>query len=81
MILESTITCPNCVTAKAETMPTDACQFFYDCTLWRASTTEARRLLRILFVWFCAVSAHPGGQDTYMPANCCHPTATGHHYR
>jgi hypothetical protein len=32
MILESTITCPNCGTAKAETMPTDACQFFYDCT-------------------------------------------------
>ena len=32
MILESTITCPNCGTAKAEAMPTDACQFFYDCT-------------------------------------------------
>jgi hypothetical protein len=36
--------------------------------LWRASTTEARRLLRVLFVWFCAVSAHPGRRDTYMPA-------------
>lgn len=32
MILESTITCPSCGSAKAETMPTDACQFFYDCT-------------------------------------------------
>ena len=32
MILESTITCPHCTTAKAETMPTDACQFFYLCT-------------------------------------------------
>jgi hypothetical protein len=32
VILESTITCPSCGTAKAETMPTDACQFFYDCT-------------------------------------------------
>lgn len=30
--LSSTITCPVCGTAKAETMPTDACQFFYDCT-------------------------------------------------
>ena len=32
VILEATITCPHCGTAKAETMPTDACQFFYDCT-------------------------------------------------
>ena len=32
MILESKITCPHCVTVKAETMPTDACQFFYVCT-------------------------------------------------
>ena len=32
MIVESTITCPNCGTAKSETMPTDACQFFYDCS-------------------------------------------------
>jgi hypothetical protein len=32
MLLQSTITCPHCDTAKAETMPTDACQFFYECT-------------------------------------------------
>jgi hypothetical protein len=32
MILESTITCPHCKTAKLEVMPTDACQFFYECT-------------------------------------------------
>jgi hypothetical protein len=32
VILESTITCPNCGSAKAEIMPTDACQFFYECT-------------------------------------------------
>ncbi|CCE10379.1 conserved hypothetical protein [Bradyrhizobium sp. STM 3843] len=32
MILESVITCPHCATAKSETMPTDACQFFYECT-------------------------------------------------
>jgi hypothetical protein len=31
MILESTITCPHCGTAKIETMPTDACLFFYHC--------------------------------------------------
>lgn len=27
----STLTCPACGHATAETMPTDACQFFYDC--------------------------------------------------
>jgi hypothetical protein len=30
--LASTLTCPHCGTAKAEIMPTDACQYFYDCT-------------------------------------------------
>lgn len=29
--LRSTITCPLCGHRKTETMPTDACQFFYDC--------------------------------------------------
>jgi hypothetical protein len=27
----STITCPHCGHAESETMPTDACQFLYDC--------------------------------------------------
>jgi hypothetical protein len=29
--LTSTITCPQCSHQSSETMPTDACQFFYDC--------------------------------------------------
>jgi predicted ferric reductase len=29
--LQSTITCPKCGYSKKETMPTDACQFFYEC--------------------------------------------------
>jgi hypothetical protein len=32
MILESVITCPLCARAKSETMPTNACWFFYECT-------------------------------------------------
>lgn len=31
VILESTITCPACGHRKTETMPTDACQYFYEC--------------------------------------------------
>lgn len=29
--LESTITCPECGHRRTETMPTDACWYFYDC--------------------------------------------------
>ena len=29
--LQSTITCPECGAAHEETMPTDACVFFYTC--------------------------------------------------
>ena len=32
MILESTLTCPECGFARREAMPTDACQFYYQCT-------------------------------------------------
>lgn len=32
VILESIITCPECGFQKEETMPTDSCQFFYECT-------------------------------------------------
>ena len=29
--LTSVVTCPECGHVKAETMPTDACSFFYEC--------------------------------------------------
>jgi len=31
VILESVLTCPHCGHAQKETMPTDACQFYYEC--------------------------------------------------
>lgn len=31
VILESEITCPECGFKKRETMPTDACQWYYEC--------------------------------------------------
>ncbi len=30
-VLRSTIRCPECGHEKTETMPTDACQWFYEC--------------------------------------------------
>ena len=31
LTLESVLTCPRCDFAKAESMATDACQFYYEC--------------------------------------------------
>jgi hypothetical protein len=31
LVLESTITCPSCGHRATEIVPTNACQFFYDC--------------------------------------------------
>lgn len=32
VLLESVLTCPQCGFAKREAMPTEACQFYYECT-------------------------------------------------
>ena len=32
LLTKSTITCPNCGFAREEPMPTEVCQFFYQCT-------------------------------------------------
>ncbi|WP_126971333.1 GDCCVxC domain-containing (seleno)protein [Gynurincola endophyticus] len=32
VILQSTITCPKCNLSKEETMPVNACQYFYSCS-------------------------------------------------
>jgi hypothetical protein len=34
--LQSVLTCPHCGFARQETMPTDACQFFYECSHCKA---------------------------------------------
>ena len=31
VVLESVLTCPDCGHVKLETMPVDACQWFYEC--------------------------------------------------
>ncbi len=32
VILRSKLTCPHCGVVREETMPPDACMFFYECT-------------------------------------------------
>ncbi len=36
VILESTLTCPECGHQKREVMPTNACQYFYECEACQA---------------------------------------------
>lgn len=35
-VRESVLTCPQCGHSKLEVMPTDACQFFYECESCKA---------------------------------------------
>jgi hypothetical protein len=36
VMFESVLTCPHCGTDRLETMPSDACQFFYECSCCKA---------------------------------------------
>ena len=35
IIADANITCPNCGFTRAEEMPEDSCQYFYECTQCR----------------------------------------------
>lgn len=60
--LRSTLTCPACGAFAAETMPTDACQYFADCPACGAVfEAQGRRLLRLLLLCRRALPADPGG--------------------
>ena len=66
MQLTSTLTCPECGGVATETMPTNACQFFYDC---RHCAAVLRPLAGDCCV-FCSFGDVPcppsrGGQETY----------------
>ncbi len=73
MILESVITCPHCATAKSETMPTDACWFFYECTGCGARLQPKEGHCCV----FCSYGSVPcppmqtAGPDEASAASCC----------
>ena len=67
--LSSVITCPVCGYAKTETMPTDACIYFYECT-------SCRELLRPLAGDCCVFCSYgsikcPPVQAAGSAAGCC----------
>jgi len=65
-ILESTLACPNCGFTTTEIMPTDACQYFYECH-------GCRKLLRpkvgdcCVFCSFGSVKCPP----VQLAGRCC----------
>jgi hypothetical protein len=46
VVLDSVLTCPSCGVHATETMPEDACQYFYDCTGCGVRLRPGGRLLR-----------------------------------
>lgn len=63
--LQSKITCPQCGSEKIETMPTDACQYFYECE-------NCRTLLKPLEGDCCVFCSF--GSEKCPPiqrGNCC----------
>jgi hypothetical protein len=61
-ILASSITYPSCGHRATETMPIDACQFFYDCKGRSPPEAQAGGLLRILFLRHGAMPTDASGE-------------------
>lgn len=72
LILESTLTCPHCAFQATETMPTDACLYFYNCkgcgTLLRPKTGDC-----CVFCSFGTMPCPPIQEDGGQ-GKCCSPT-------
>ena len=67
--LEATLTCPSCGTMKVEVMPTDACQYFYECSACSTLLKlEPGGLLCVLLLWIDALPADSTGQAIMVAA-------------
>ena len=73
VVLQSTVTCPLCGITKAETMPTDACQYFYECTGCHA-LLKPKAGDCCVFCSFGDVACPPIQQSA---SSCCRPTHSG----
>ena len=68
IVFDSVLTCPHCGFAKQESMPLDACQFFYECL-------SCRTLLRPLAghcCVFCSFGSVPC-PSIQQQRSCCPP--------
>jgi hypothetical protein len=68
IVLASVLTCPACGVAKTEIMPTDACQYFYECTGCR-TLFKPKQGDCCVFCSYGSVPCPPIQQD--RSADCC----------
>ena len=70
VILKSVITCPDCRQAKEEAMPTDSCQWFYECskcmTLLRPKAGDC-----CVFCSYGSVPCPPIQMEGKTGGSCC----------
>ncbi|MDQ3559503.1 MAG: hypothetical protein M3453_10030 [Pseudomonadota bacterium] len=74
----STMTCPHCGNQVAEAMPTDACQFFYDCK----ACGEVLRPLPGDCCVFCSYGSEPcppiqAAREGGAAGDCCAQSFVG----
>lgn len=67
VVRQSAISCPDCGHVKEETMPTDACQWFYEC---EGCKTVLRPLAGDCCV-FCSYSNHKCPPIQADATSCC----------
>jgi transcription elongation factor Elf1 len=68
--LQSTITCPTCGHVKEETMPTDFCQWFYECEHCHAVLRPEAGDCCV----FCSYGSNKCLPIQQQPDSCCSPT-------
>ena len=70
ILRQSTLTCPHCGRQTTEVMPTDACQYFYDCpgcgALLRPRPGDC-----CVFCSYGTVPCPPVQEAQGRPAACC----------
>ncbi len=68
--LRSTLTCPHCGYRKTETMPVDACQYFYECegcgTLLKPTSGDC-----CVFCSYGDVACPPVQEAGHRGRSCC----------
>ena len=67
VILESTITCPQCGHVKDETMPTGYCQWFYECEGCRTVLKPKSGDCCV----FCSYGTNKCPPIQEQPGSCC----------
>ncbi len=72
IIIESTLTCPNCAHVETLIMPTDACQWFYECPKCH-TILEPKKGDCCVFCSYATVPCPPiqAGDDCGKKESCC----------